>query len=163
MSQITLRCQIYIFKWFKFTLKPPNSMVIGNFILAIWDTSHWNFFVKFGHKTPSRTSSRTLFGQFWHMSIFGDSRAVWVLLPNFVPSENQFFLNEGATGLQSFLGVLGGQVARLYGGTIFGGATHLGGPAEHRKQRVCFSTHLQQLKWYSAFTDLIKNQSIGVL
>ena len=24
----------------------------GNFFLAIWDTSHWNFFVKFGLKTP---------------------------------------------------------------------------------------------------------------
>ena len=41
-----------IFRWFKFTLKPPNSMARGNFFLAIWDTSHWNFFVKFGLKTP---------------------------------------------------------------------------------------------------------------
>ena len=43
-----------IFRWFKFTLtlKPPNSMACGNFFLAIWDTSHWNFFVKFGLKTP---------------------------------------------------------------------------------------------------------------
>ena len=35
--------------------------------------------------------------------------------------ENQFFLDEGATKLQQGLGVLGGQVPRLYGGTIFGG------------------------------------------
>ena len=41
-----------IFRWFKFTLKPPNSMARGNFFLEIWDTSHWNFFVKFGLKTP---------------------------------------------------------------------------------------------------------------
>ena len=40
------------FRWFKFTLKPPNSMACGNFFSAIWDTSHWNFFVKFGLKTP---------------------------------------------------------------------------------------------------------------
>ena len=78
------------------------------------------------------------------MSIFGDSRAVRVIGQNRMPSENQFFLNEGATGLQSVLGVLGGQVLRLYGGTILGGGgvTHLRGPAGHRKQNVCFSTHL---------------------
>ena len=40
-----------IFRWFKFTLKPPYTVAIGNLILAIWDTSHWNFFVKFGLKT----------------------------------------------------------------------------------------------------------------
>ena len=38
------------------------------------------------------------------------------------------------------LGLLGGQVPQLCGGTIGGGATHLGGPAEHQKQN--FSTHL---------------------
>ena len=42
----------HIFRWFKFTLKPTNSMAHGNFFLAIWDTFHWNFFVKFGLKTP---------------------------------------------------------------------------------------------------------------
>ena len=36
-------------------------------------------------------------------------------------SENRFFLDEGATVHQSVLGVLGGQVPRLYGGKIFGG------------------------------------------
>ena len=42
-------------------------------------------------------------------------------------SESQCFLDEGATGRQSVLGVLGGQVPRLYGGTIFGGIRHPGG------------------------------------
>ena len=47
-------------------------------------------------------------------------------------SENQFFLDEGVRRLQQGLGVLGGQVPRLYGGTIFGGgATHLGHLAGH--------------------------------
>ena len=40
---------------------------------------------------------------------------------NWVSSENQSFLNEGATGLQCDLGVLGSQFTRLYDGTIFGG------------------------------------------
>ena len=38
-----------IFRWF--TLKPPNSITYGNLLSAIWDTFHWNFFVKFGLKT----------------------------------------------------------------------------------------------------------------
>ena len=80
-----------------------------------------------------------------------------------MPSENQFFLDEGAMGLQSVSGLVGGQIPSLYGGTIFGGgATHFGGLAGHRTQNVSFSTHLQQLRGYSALTDLIKNQSIGV-
>ena len=55
------------------------------------------------------------------MSTFGDSRAVRVICQKKMPSENRFFLNEGATRLRRGLGVLGGQVPRLYGGTIFGG------------------------------------------
>ena len=58
------------------------------------------------------------------MSIFGDSRAVRVICQKKMPSENQFSLDEGATGLQSVLGFVGGQVPRLYGGTIFGGVQH---------------------------------------
>ena len=42
----------FVFRLFKFTPKPPNSMVIENFFSAIWDTSDWNFFVKFELKTP---------------------------------------------------------------------------------------------------------------
>ena len=49
------RCQNlrlpYIFRWFKFTLKPPYSGASERSLLAIWDTSHWNFFVKFGLRT----------------------------------------------------------------------------------------------------------------
>ena len=95
------------FRWFKFTLKPPNSMACGNFFLAICDTSHWNFLSNLDSRCLM-TSPRTLLGQFWHMSIFGDSRAVQVICQKKMPSENQFFLDEGVTGLQSVLGVIGG-------------------------------------------------------
>ena len=44
---------------------------------------------------------------------------------------------------------------------FLGGSTHLGSPVGHRTQNVRFSTHLRQLRGYSASTDLIKNQSIG--
>ena len=70
----------WVFRWFKFTLKSPNSMVSENLFLAIWDTSHWNFLSNLVSR-QLETSPRMLFGQFWHMSIFGDSRAIWVLLP----------------------------------------------------------------------------------
>ena len=43
---------IQIFRWFKFTLKPPYSIAIGKLRLAIWDTSFWTFWLKFGHKGP---------------------------------------------------------------------------------------------------------------
>ena len=42
------------------------------------------------------TYPRTYSGHFWNMSIFDDSRAVWVLFRKWVVSENQSFLNEGA-------------------------------------------------------------------
>ena len=50
---------------------------------------------------------------------------------NPMSSENQSFLDEGVTRLRQGLRVLGGQVPRLYGGTIFGGGNTLGGPAGH--------------------------------
>ena len=51
-----LRTESQLFRWFKFTLEPPNSITHGNLLSAIWDTSHWNFVVKFGLKTA------------WHIS-----------------------------------------------------------------------------------------------
>ena len=41
------------------------------------------------------TYPRTYSGHFWNMSLFGDSRAVWVLFRKWVVSENQSFLDEG--------------------------------------------------------------------
>ena len=43
--------KLSIFRWFKFTLKPPYTVASGNLLSAIWDTSHWTSFVKFGLKT----------------------------------------------------------------------------------------------------------------
>ena len=44
--------KVFVFRWFKFTLKPPNSITRDKLRLAIWDTSFWNFWVKFGHNGP---------------------------------------------------------------------------------------------------------------
>ena len=51
------------------------------------------------------TSPRTLLGQFWHMSIFGDSRANWVIYQKKMPSENQFFSQWRSDGVSKCLGV----------------------------------------------------------
>ena len=56
-QQITLKIHLPtppdpFFRWFKFTLKPPYSIVHDNLRLAIWDTSFWTFWLKFGHKGP---------------------------------------------------------------------------------------------------------------
>ena len=86
---------------------------------------------------------------------------------NWVSSENQSFLDEGVTGLRCDLGgVLVCQITRLYDGTIFGGGcdTLKGVPWAIEKtetEKLHFLAHLRQLKGYSAFTDFIKNQSIG--
>ena len=43
---------LWLFMWFKFTLKPPYSIAHDKLQLAIWDTSFWTFWLKFGHKGP---------------------------------------------------------------------------------------------------------------
>ena len=84
---------------------------------------------------------------------------------NWVSSENQSFLDEGAMGLRCDFRVLGSQITRLYDTTIFGGCDALKGvPWAVKKtetEKLHFSAHLRRLKGYSAFTDFIKNQSIG--
>ena len=75
------------------------------------------------------------------MSIFGDSRAVRVLWPKYrgLQKVNVFSMKE-RRGSQSVLGVLGGQVPRLYGGTIFGGgATPLGASGRASSPKVPLS------------------------
>ena len=61
-----------VFRWFKFTLKPPYSGASEHSLLAIWDTSHWNFFVKFGLRTAWDISYDILlsllkFVNFWRL------------------------------------------------------------------------------------------------
>ena len=85
------------------------------------------------------TCPRTLFGQIWNMSLFDDSRAVRVIMPKYRPFRKPFFSRWRSGDSFSRLGVLGGQMAGLYGGTIFGGgARHLGALAGLRIRRFHF-------------------------
>ena len=62
------------------------------------------------------------------MLIFGNSRVIRVICQKKNAFRKLiFFLDEGAMGHQSVLGVVGGQIPMLYGGTIFGGRDTLRG------------------------------------
>ena len=51
--QITRNSIIWkLIKIIQFCLKDFNSIAIGKFRLTIWNTSFWNFLVKFGHNGP---------------------------------------------------------------------------------------------------------------
>ena len=75
----------------------------------------------FGSNLDTRdleTYPRTYSGHFWNMSIFDDSRAVWVLFRKWVVSENRILLrNRWPIPGYSDL-VLGGEVPRLSHGPI---------------------------------------------
>ena len=77
-NQLILATDI-VFRWFKFTLKPPYSIVNESFLLAIWDTSHWNFLSNLDSR-QLETSLVMSHGYFWNLSTFGNSKAVWVSL-----------------------------------------------------------------------------------
>ena len=92
-----------IFRWLKFTLKPPYK--------SRMEISYWLFgtlpiglLLSNFDSRQLMTSPRTLLGQFWHMSIFGHSRTVRVICQKKMPSENWFFLDEGARRLWRGLG-----------------------------------------------------------
>ena len=52
---VSVMCDMWnwflVFRWFKFTLKPPYTITSRHLLSAIWDTSHWISFVKFGLET----------------------------------------------------------------------------------------------------------------
>ena len=78
------------------------SLHLNHLIASGMTIYNWPFgtlpFRFFGSNLDTRdleTYPRTYSGHFWNMSIFDDSRAIWVLFRKWVVSENQSFLNEG--------------------------------------------------------------------
>ena len=131
---------------------------------------NWPFgtlpFGLFGSNLDTRnleTYARTYSGHFWNMSIFDDSRAIWVLFRKWVVSENQSFLNEGAI-ITLLIGiVLGGEVPRLNHGPIcFPNPKHLRGCYGPLKVKYHFLTLSQRIKTHLLLMYWIKNLSIGV-
>ena len=70
------------------------------------------------------TSLMTSYGDFWHMSTFGDSRAVWVLLPKYGALRKSKFSQWRSDRWSARLRVLGGHITGLHDGTIFWGVQH---------------------------------------
>ena len=119
----------------------------------------------FGSNLDTRdleTYPKTSSGNFWNMSIFDDSRAVWVLFRKWVVSENQSFLDEGVI-ITPLIGlVLGGQVPRLNHGPIwFPIQNTYGGAMGCQKLSTTFLTLSQRVKVHLLSRHCIKNLSIG--
>ena len=79
------------------------SLHLNHLIESHMTKYNWPFgtlpFGLFGSNLDTRdleTYPRAYCGHFWNMSIFDDSRAVWVLFRKWVVSENPSFLDEGA-------------------------------------------------------------------
>ena len=109
------------------------------------------------------TSLMTSYGHFCHMSTFGDSRAIWVLLPKYRALRKSKFSwwrsDQWSTRLGGFRWADNWATWWYH---FLGGATHLRVCWGLLEKKLHFSAHLQCLKGYSGFTDFIKNQSIGV-
>ena len=106
-----------VFRWFKFTLKLPYSIVHDNLRLAIWDTSFWTFLLKFGHK-GTWDISWDLFWSFLKYVNFWQFQGHLSTFQKLVVSENQSFLDERAIINPPYCLVLGGEVPRLNHGPI---------------------------------------------
>ena len=102
------------------------SLHLNHLIASRLRNFDWTFgtlpFELFGSNLDTmdlETYPRTYCGHFWHMSLFDNSRAVWVLFRKWVPSENHILLrNSWPTPGYSVL-LLGGQVPRLPHGPIW--------------------------------------------
>ena len=129
---------VWTFRWFKFNLNPLigswSAISFGQFGTLPIDIFLSNLVWR-----QLETSPRASWGPFWHMSIFGDSRAIRVLWPKTGVFRKSMFTPWRSDGASKWLGGLGGQVPRLYGGTIFGGGvTPSGHLAGIRVQRFRF-------------------------
>ena len=134
----TLGSKFLLFRWFKFTLKPPYTVGHEKLLSLIWDTSQGIFFSNLDSR-QLMTCPRTLFGQIWNMSLFGDSRAVRVLMPKYRGLRKSIF-SRWRSG-DSFLRLGGFRWAdgwAIWWYHFRGGARHLGALVGLRIRRFCF-------------------------
>ena len=108
------------------------------------------------------TSLMTSYGHFWHMSTFGDSRAIWVLLPKYGALRKSKFSRWRSDWWSTRLGAFRwADNWATWWYHFLGGVTHIRGAGGCCKKKRHFSGHLRWLKGYSELTHLTKNQSIG--
>ena len=107
-----------LFRWFKFTLKPPYSITHGKLRLAIWDTFFWTFLAQIW----TQDTLRHILGPI--LVIFEICQFLMIAGPFEYFSKNGlsqkikvFSMNERS--LPPLIGlVLGGEVPRLNHGSI---------------------------------------------
>ena len=114
-------CIASFIRWFKFTLKPPYSGAHERSLFAIWDTSHWNFFVKFGLRTAWDISYDILLSLLKFVNFWQLQGRLSILAKIGCLQKIKVFLMKERRGFNATWGVLGSQITRLYDGTIFGG------------------------------------------
>ena len=107
--------------------KPPYTVASGNLLSAIWDTSHWTSFVKFGLKTAWDISYDILWPILKYVNFWRLQGRLSNLSKKDAFRKSVFSRWRSNEALMRLGGVLGGQVPRLYGGTIFGGMPHTWG------------------------------------
>ena len=115
----------------------------GNLLPAIW-TLPIEIFLSHLDSRQLDTSLMTSYGHFWHMSTFGDSRAIWVLLPKYGALRkskfSQWRSNQWSTRLGGFRWADNWTTWWYH---FLGGVTHLrSGSGRHPKKRH-FSGHLR--------------------
>ena len=145
------------------------SLHLNHLIASHMTNYNWPFgtlpFGLFGSNLDTRdleTYPRTYSGHFWNMSIFDNSRAIWVLFKKWVVSENRILLWNGwPTPGYSDL-ILGGEVPRLNHGPICPNPKHLRGCYGPSKVEYHFLTLSQRIKAHLLLMYCIKNQSIDV-
>ena len=94
----------WVFRWFKFTLKPPYRIMHEHLLSAIWDTSHWNFFLKFGLKTTWDISYDILWQLLKYVNFWWLQSCLSTFAKIGCLQKINFFLNEGVTTHRSGLG-----------------------------------------------------------
>ena len=162
--------------WFAQTLNAEDmflgglSLHLNHLIASRMANYNWPFgtlpFGLFGSNLDTRdleTYSRPYSGHFWNMSLFDDSRAIWVLFRKWVVFENCILLRNGwPTPGYSDL-VLGGEVPRLNHGPIYFPIQNTwGGAMGCWKSSTTFLTLSWRIKAHLLLMYCIKNQSIGV-
>ena len=125
------------FRWFKFTLKPPNSVMHGNLLWAIWDTSHWNFLVKFGLKTAWHISCDILWSLLTYVNFWWLQGCLSTFAKIRGPQKIKVFsMKERSVVDEAWGGFRWADSWATWWYHFFGGATHLRGAGGRRKKKI---------------------------
>ena len=139
-----------IVRWFKFTLKPPYTIVSVSY--QLFGTLPIGIFSQIWTQDSLRHLLGPFLVNFWHMSTFGDSRAIQVLLAKSGVFRKSIFFSMKDWQLIEVVWCLrwAGPWA-IWWYHFQGSVTHLGALVGLWIQRFHFLTSLQKVKWMLGF------------